>query len=151
MEELIFHDINMEHIPIVNSWYCDTDSFHVEKLTEFIHYVTSNSDYDCWMISSNNEFIGKVGVEIEEDKAYISIIIRPDYRRKGYGKKALQQIINKYMNTVIKQMIAGIFHTNEASKRLFLSVGFIPLSNDPDEDGFINVVFHYKEKTSSIF
>ncbi len=29
MEELIFHDINIEHIPIVNSWYCDDDSFHV--------------------------------------------------------------------------------------------------------------------------
>ncbi|OQM47239.1 hypothetical protein B6A27_01925 [Anoxybacillus sp. UARK-01] len=55
------------------------------------------------------------------------------------------------MNTGIKQMIAGIFHTNEASKRLFLSVGFIPLSNAPDEDGFIHVVFHYKEKTASFF
>ncbi|OQM47238.1 hypothetical protein B6A27_01920 [Anoxybacillus sp. UARK-01] len=87
-EELIFHEINIEHIPIVNSWYCDADSFHVKKLTEeFIHYVASNPDYDCWMISSNNEFIGKVDVEIEEDKAYISIIIKPDYRHKGYGKK----------------------------------------------------------------
>lgn len=58
MEELIFHAINIEHIPIVNTWYYDADSFHVEKLTEeFIHYVTSNPDYDCWMISSNKEFM----------------------------------------------------------------------------------------------
>lgn len=144
MGELIFHDIKMEHIPVVNSWYCDADSFHVEKLTEeFIHYIASNPDYGSWMILNNNEFMGKVDVEIEEDKAYISIIIRPDCRRKGYGKKALQQIINKYMNTGIKQIIAGIFHTNEASKRLFSSIGFTPLSNDPDEEGFIDFAFNY--------
>lgn len=144
MADLIFHDIHIEHIPIVNSWYRDADSFHVEKLTEeFIHYVASNSDYDCWLIASQNEFIGKIDVEREKDKAYISIIINPDYRRKGYGKKALLQIIHTYANTAIKLIIGGIFHTNEASKRLFLSVGFIPMSNEPDEDGFINVVYTY--------
>lgn len=144
MEELIFHDINIEYIPAVNSWYCDDDSFHVEKLTkEYINYVASKPDHYCWIISSNNEFIGKVDFEIEEDKAYISIIIRPDYRRKGYGKKVLQQVINRHVNTGIKQIIAGIFHTNEASKRLFSSVGFLPLSNDPDKDGFIDFMFSY--------
>lgn len=152
MEKLIFHDVTIEHIPIVNSWYRDVDSFHVEKLTEeFINYVASNPDYRCWMIASDNEFVGKVDVEIEESKIYLSIIIRPDHRRKGYGKQALQQVISKYMNTGIKQMIAGIFHTNEASKRLFLSVGFTPLSKDPDEDGFINFVFNYKGETSNCY
>ncbi|WP_277669002.1 GNAT family N-acetyltransferase [Caproiciproducens galactitolivorans] len=144
MEELIFHDINIEHVPIVNSWYCDADSFHVERLTEeFINYVASNPNYDCWIISSNNEFVGKVDAEIENDKVYVSIIVNPDYRRKGYGKKILQQIINRFEKTEIKQIIAGIFYTNEASKRLFFSVGFVPLSTDPDEDGFINVAFNY--------
>ncbi|MBL4952260.1 GNAT family N-acetyltransferase [Neobacillus sp. YIM B02564] len=70
-------------------------------------------------------------------------IIRPDYRRKGYGKKVLEQIINRYVNTGITQIVAGIYHTNEASIRLFSSVGFIPICNEPDQDGFINVMFHY--------
>lgn len=146
MKELIFHDVTMEHIPIVNSWYHDADSSHVEKLTEeFINYVASNPHYDCWIISSNNEFIGKVDAEIEDSKVYISIIISPDYRRRGYGKKVLQRSLDQYADSGITQVIAGIFHTNEASKRLFLSAKFLPRSNDPDEDGFIDYVFHYTE------
>jgi RimJ/RimL family protein N-acetyltransferase len=144
MDRLVFQDINIEHIALINSWYHDDDSFHVEKLTEqYINYVASKPDFYCWIISNNNEFIGKVDFEIEEDKAYISIIIRPDYRRKGYGKKVLEQIINRYVNTGITQIVAGIYHTNEASIRLFSSVGFIPICNEPDQDGFINVMFHY--------
>lgn len=144
MERVKFHDIHVKHIPVVNSWYVDADSFHVEKLTEdFINYVASNPNYHCWMISSQSELIGKVDFEIEEDKAYISIIIRPDYRRKEYGKKTLQQIQKLFVNSNLKQIIAGICHENEASKKLFSSVGFIPLSNEPDEDGFINFVFKY--------
>lgn len=144
MEELIFHDINIEHIALVNSWYWDGDSFHIEKLTEqYINYVASEPHFYCWIISINNEFIGKVDFEIEEDKAYISIIIRPDCRRKGYGKKILEQVMKRYANSSIKHIFAGIHYTNEPSQKLFLSVGFIPLSDEPDKDGFINVMFSY--------
>ncbi|KKE79185.1 GNAT family N-acetyltransferase [Bacilli bacterium] len=144
METLIFHDIDMKHIAIINSWYSNLDSFQVEKMTkEFINYVVSNPNYDCWVISNNNELIGKVDIEIEEEKIYMSIIVCPNYRCKGYGKRIVQQIITKYENTAIKQIITGVYQTNEASKRLFLSVGFIPLTNVSDADGFINYVFNY--------
>jgi RimJ/RimL family protein N-acetyltransferase len=146
VDELKFNSISIEHIPVVNSWYSDADSFHVEKLTEeFIHYVASNPHYDSFIISNGKELIGKVDFEIEKDKAYIAIIIRPEFRRRGYGKKVIQSILSKYANTGIKQVVAGIFHTNEGSIRLFTSIGFIPMNGYPDEDGFINFVFNYTE------
>lgn len=144
MEKLSFQEVNRAHMPVVNSWYFDQDSFQVEQLTEaYIDYVSSAPNAHCWIISSDHRIIGKVDLEIEEDKAYIAILINPEDRGKGYGKRVLGEVIQRFENKGIKQMIAGIYHTHEASKRLFTSVGFMPGSKEPDEDGFINYLFTY--------
>ncbi|MEK3886133.1 GNAT family N-acetyltransferase [Bacillus sp. FSL K6-3431] len=141
---LVFCEINMNHIPIVNNWYHnDSDSFYVEELTErFIKYVTTNPNHYCWIVYQSNVPVGRVSYEIDNQKAYIDILIRPDYRRKGFGKMIIEQVINRTEISSIKQIVAGIKHTNEASINLFKSVGFDAMENEVDNDGFIDYSFY---------
>ncbi|HLU20992.1 MAG TPA: GNAT family N-acetyltransferase [Bacillaceae bacterium] len=134
---LVFCEINMNHIPVVNSWYHDnTDSSYVEELTEsFVMYVASNPNHYCWIVYQNNVPVGKVTYEIVEQKAYIDILIRPDYRRKGLGKRIIEKVISRSEISSIKQIVAGIKHTNTASINLFKSVGFDAEGSEIDSDG----------------
>lgn len=141
--DLVFGEINMNH-PIVNNWYYnDDDSFYVEELTErYIKYVTTNPNHYCWIVYQNNAPVGKVSYEIDNQKAYIDILIRPDCRRKGLGKTIIGQVINRPEIASIKQIIASIQHTNKASINLFKSVGFDAIENEVDDDGFIDYSFY---------
>src|SRR5690606_41697313 len=93
---LVFCEINMNHIPVVNSWYYDnTDSSYVEELTEsFVMYVASNPNHYCWIVYQNNVPVGKVTYEIVEQKTYIDILIKPDYRRIENGISSIEIIIS---------------------------------------------------------
>jgi len=142
---LVFREVNMNHIPVVNSWYHDPDSHYVEELTErFIKYVASNPNHYCWIIYQNNDPVGKVAYEIVEQKAYIDILINPDFRRKGLGKKILEQVKNRPEISSIEQIVAGIKHTNISSINLFKSVGFDAEGNEIDSDGFIDYIYNIK-------
>lgn len=147
---LVFCEINMNHIPVVSSWYDnDHDSAYVEEPTEqYIKYVTTAPNHYCWMVYQNNVPVGKVSYEIDHQKAYIDLLIRPEYRRQGLGKMIIEQVIARPEISSIKKMIAGIKHTNTASINLFKSVGFDAKGNEIDEDGFIDYFFYLGDLSS---
>lgn len=143
MDQILdFYEIKTDHIPVVNSWYYDPDSSYVEELTEqYIDYVNSTPNYYCWLVCHNDVPVGNVAYEIDEKKAYISILVRPDFRRKGYGRMIFEKVIKRPEIRSVERISAGIKHTNEKSIRFFESVGFDTKDKDIDDDGFINYIF----------
>jgi|GEM_PF-6637763 len=143
-------EIHNDHIPIVNSWYHHIESYYVEQLTkQYIEYVTSDPNYYCWVVYLDDIPIGCVSYEISGRTAYISLILCPEYRGKGYGRRIFKEVvINRSEIQAVEHIVAGINRTNEASIRFFESMGFKANDNVVDEDGFINYYFDMNNATT---
>lgn len=92
--------------------------------------------------SLSKETIGLIDLfdfDIKNKRAGIGILIKDKaYRYKGYGKEALNLLVNYCFKTLhLHQVYANISETNEASLRLFENNGFkkIGLKEDWSFDG----------------
>lgn len=92
--------------------------------------------------SLNKETIGLIDLfdfDIKNKRAGIGILIKDKANRyKGYGKEALNLLVNYCFKTLhLHQVYANISETNEASLRLFENNGFkkIGLKEDWSFDG----------------
>lgn len=142
---LVFKELDASYVSIVNSWYHDTDSSYVEELTEqFVDYATTDPNYYAWIVFLDNVAICSVSYEIEDQIAYISIIVRPEYRGQGYGKRIIEQVKERPEIKATQKIVAGIKHSNKASVGFFQSLGFVAEGSEVDNDGFIDYYFEIK-------
>jgi diamine N-acetyltransferase len=69
----------------------------------------------------------------EDDTAGVGISILPEYRRRGYAKAALKQLIDyAFRKLHLKKLYCSIFTDNLPSIRLFSACGFKPVSQLPE-------------------
>jgi len=80
--------------------------------------------------------------------ANVGYRVHSKYRRKGIGKKILQELINQCKNK-FKILWAGSSSNNKASQRLLLSTGFKIYGVAPKRfkvgRRYFNGIFFYKE------
>lgn len=76
-----------------------------------------------YTIVADGKYTGIIKLDWSEfdECYYVSIIIMPEYQRKGIAKMALELLENKFRT---KKIRAKIIPENEASKKLFESAGF---------------------------
>ena len=103
--------------------------------------LTSKNESELLMFD-NDYYIGYGAIKLfEEDERYISIclVIRPNYRKKGYGKKFLKELIeygiDKYHPALIK---VDIFKRNISSISL-------AENSDFDFDHFDDEIIEFKK------
>lgn len=89
----------------------------------YFKYVTETENVFYYKIILNGEVIGGIHFEKNGETAYISVCIHPDYQNKGYGKRSVEFILNKFKETY-KNVEVGIDEYNFASIRLFEGLGF---------------------------
>jgi phosphinothricin acetyltransferase len=108
------------------------DWFHNHQMTKHPIWVatkdiTSNSSAQ---VSSTTEIIGWLSLQKFYDRpgydktAEISIYIKPSAQGQGVGRKLLAHLINAAPDLNINVLVGWIFAHNEASLRLFKSLGF---------------------------
>ena len=101
-----------------------------EKIFEDLEKRNLPKDIALSVIDLDNKSIGCIDLydyNFMKNQAGVGIVVIEDYRRNGYAKQALEQLIFYSWNKIfIKKLYALIDSENIASIKLFLSLGFQP-------------------------
>ncbi|MCI7342419.1 MAG: GNAT family N-acetyltransferase [Fusobacterium necrophorum] len=113
------------HKKYVKKYYKEEEEKQWQAHQSWYRFVLHSNAYFFYIIEQEEEFVGTVRYELEEEKAIVSIFIREDYRKQGYAKKVLLSSISLLLSEVtVEGIFAHILKENEYSQRLFLNCGF---------------------------
>lgn len=77
--------------------------------------------YEAVYLYDNDVFIGSISYSLANDLFYISdFIIEEQYRRKGYGTKLVQYLLDNICTSDLELVV----HCNEQSINIFKKLGF---------------------------
>ena len=107
---------------------------------KYFEYVTSTENVFYYKVFCDNMLVGSVHCEIVDRILYLSLLVFPDFQRKGYGTQIINDIINGSLPFEFDAIEIAIDKTNVPSLRLFEKIGFIKTSVD---GGLIN--YRYKK------
>ncbi|MBI4174623.1 MAG: GNAT family N-acetyltransferase [Candidatus Aenigmarchaeota archaeon] len=82
----------------------------------------------CFVAEADGIVVGNVfGMHDGAIRGYIgSLAVADDYRRRGIGKALVTKVLNVYKSLEIPRIFAHVEKTNDASIRLFKSLGIEP-------------------------
>jgi len=108
-----------------------TTPFSERQLANYIQHAKEDiaiSGQFRFVIDLDGVAIGCIDLydfNFEKQNAGVGIVILKKYRRKGFAKQALNELINHAWKKLrLEQLHTGIFADNKASLALFKSVGF---------------------------
>ena len=85
----------------------------------------SNEHYLNLVMVNDEEYIGYVSLDFLFDEAnLLKIIVAPEHRRKGYGKKLLLSAIELLKEKQIKNIFLEVRINNIPAKKLYESLNF---------------------------
>ena len=98
-----------------------------EMQEDFYYKVICNRDSKSrfWAVIVNDCFIGMVGlenIELENRRAEISIVIDPEVRGKGYGKKAIDLLLKEGFERMNLDNIWGESYTCNPSLPFWVDI-----------------------------
>jgi RimJ/RimL family protein N-acetyltransferase len=127
--------------PILKRWFTDPETKRrmagMLPLDRFIDFVRQAQNRICRMACMNGVPIGLVDAEKETNgRAYVGIIVDPDLRGRGYGRRMLHGL------RALAELRDGSLHAtvapaNQAAIRCLLQAGFARSSPEPDDEGFL--------------
>ena len=87
---------------------------------------SSDNVYNSTYVAElEGKFIGKIGVQMEGGDGYIFAFgIKPEYRRRGYGRAVLSSILLKLLSEQVKTVLLEVAVKNEKALLLYKSCGF---------------------------
>ncbi|MFN5295761.1 MAG: GNAT family N-acetyltransferase [Flavobacteriales bacterium] len=125
--ELLFEWENIEELWKVSE---QTGPFSKAEIQGFMETCMDVTDYSIerLLICLDNEPIGAIDLlEYDPKIGHCNVgvfIVSPEHRGKGYAKSAMKEVIHEVKSRGYKLIKAIIYSDNEASRRLFLSLGF---------------------------
>jgi ribosomal protein S18 acetylase RimI-like enzyme len=81
-----------------------------------------------YMVESESGIIGKIKVDFGDEGFISAFGILPEYRRKGYGRKALREALNILNRNNIHKVGLEVAAQNKNALELYKSCGFEELS-----------------------
>ncbi len=98
----------------------------------------------AWVAKLNQQLVGySCCWEIEDELQIANLAVHPDYRKKGIGKKILQEILNRACQKKLKQVTLEVRESNQWGLKLYYAFGFMEIGRrkkyyqKPAEDGLI--------------
>jgi RimJ/RimL family protein N-acetyltransferase len=116
---MILKDLTLENIEQVRKWRNENieslrTSFLLTKEMQEDFYINvicnRNAKARFWGVWVDDSFIGMVGLENlewENGLGEISIVLNPDYKDCGYGKQAVELLLDKGFNSLRLENIYG--------------------------------------------
>ncbi|WEK53886.1 MAG: GNAT family N-acetyltransferase [Candidatus Cohnella colombiensis] len=89
-----------------------------------------NPNRKLYIFQNESTSVGLIRLDIDNDQAEVSINLSPNLRGKGYGTRAIVEMLSVAKDLGIKEIIAKIKPENIASIQSFSSAGFTKLSGD---------------------
>lgn len=114
----ILLEIELTTIGLTTFW----GSYKVEQIKKWI------SEEIVYLIETGKNIVGSVSYEIIDDEhAYISsLIIRPEFQRRGLAKQAMQILLKQLTNFKLINLVTH--PANSGAIRLYHSLGFVETS-----------------------
>lgn len=113
-------------------------TFPQEKWKDWHEYFINHEPqrfYAYFVDESNGAFIGEVNVHRNEGAAWheMGIVIEAEYRRQGYGKAGLQQLLDYAFETLNIDAIHNDFEKErDSALSMHLDAGFSIYKNNPE-------------------
>lgn len=98
----------------------------------YFHYVTATPNVYFYKAYKNGELIGTVHLENKESTLFMSLIVFPEFKRRGFGKKIVSDIQNDIFDLGYDRIEIAIDRENIPSRKLFEGAGFIRTSKDDE-------------------
>ena len=104
----------------------------------YFHYVTNTENVYFYKAYEDNTLIGSVHLEKNDALLYLDILIFPEFQRKGFGTKIIEDVKNDVFDLGYEKIEISIDDKNYASIKLFENAGFSFVSK---EDELINYIY----------
>jgi len=147
--EILFRDVRITDEKLLFDWANDNlvrqQSFNSQKIDYPTHqkwFAQKLADHRSlfWIAEQNQNAIGLVRFDIQEDHAVIGISIDSKYRGKGYGSKILELSSNAFLQIFDLPIYAYIKKNNPASIKSFQKAGF-HLKKETNINGIESVLY----------
>ena len=131
------------------------------ELEELIDFHSSGVIYYSVFLRNSDTMIGYVGIlpyQAEEYTGELEFYFFSEYRKKGYAMEAVKAYIQAYINGEFtgekrNHIIAEVIAENEPAKAFLGELGFIKSAigfagniTDGDFQGYMKIVYEYKER-----
>lgn len=145
MSAFAFVPIDEPGLQLLQSWFVDDElQRRYDRPTDrWLAYVRSQPGVYAWLINEAGVPVGYL--QLDTDAAgtgYIGLVVRPDLRKHGYGKRILRALLDRPEVRPLHQIIGSAEADNVASQRCVTAVGFIQQDSQPDAAGFLTFVYH---------
>lgn len=96
----------------------------------------------AWIAMLDAEAVALIDTEIYDDgSAALSLVVAPGRRRRGVGAASLTAIGKLLSDDYgVRVLSGGVERNNHASHRCVRAAGFTAVTDEPDDEGFINYV-----------
>lgn len=131
--------------------FTTSESFH----PTFLNFLRDEHRYVI-ELEEEKKVIGLLNImepEVERSVAAkeVGYLIHPKYRQKGFGKEAVQALIEDLFKQDVKMIVCTCFEYNLASSKLLESLGFVQEGKIHNscchpQKGWIDSFSYYKEK-----
>jgi RimJ/RimL family protein N-acetyltransferase len=93
----------------------------------------------AFVASADGEPIALTDTEIYTDgSAALALVVAPPHRRRGLGAATLLALGRQLAIRGVRSLVGGVKQNNVPSLRCVERAGFVAVSGEPDEEGFIN-------------
>jgi len=144
---LEFRRFQREHYPEYVSWFSDPElNRQLGPLdNDWLEAVLSEPDSAgiTWAVFRGAELIAVVETIFDPQNQLPTVIsaiaVKPPLRRQGIGTTVLQQILSLHNSKGIGEHVAYVSIHNSGGRRCVEKAGFVPVTTEPDERGYIKL------------
>jgi len=155
----------INHLKDEDSFFFQYGEQYSPELEELIDFHSSGVIYYSVFLRNSDTMIGYVGIlpyQAEEYTGELEFYFFSEYRKKGYAMEAVKAYIQAYINGEFtgekrNHIIAEVIAENEPAKAFLGELGFIKSAigfagniTDGDFQGYMKIVYEYKERTHAV-
>jgi RimJ/RimL family protein N-acetyltransferase len=119
-------------------------SRYVSISEAYFRYVTHTPNVYFYKAYENGRLIGTAHLEKQGSTLYMSVVVFPPYQGKGLGKRMVKDVRDDAFGLGFGRIEVSIDESNEASRKVFESAGFIFVDQDGELFNYI-----YERKTGT--
>lgn len=115
----------------------------VQTIDEWDTKRRNGYPFEMYAITDNTKTVGWISIQLLEDliTARLDLEILPKFRRKGYGKFAMRQLLEVLCRHEYWHLSARIAKDNTAGIALHESLGYSLCGEDTEKDGQVFLLY----------
>jgi RimJ/RimL family protein N-acetyltransferase len=143
--DLEFKRFQKEHYAEYASWFSDPElNRHLGPMDlTWLEAVLSQPESQgvTWAVLEGQALVSIVETVLDKENhlpaAVTALATKPTLRQRGIGTTVLQMVLKRHKNVGISEHVAYISADNEAGRRCAVNAGFVAVTFQPDERGYI--------------